>query len=57
MALGTRRMIKKKVFVRKLHSIETLGCTTVLCLDKTGTITKNEMFVEKLLIFSKDMDI
>jgi P-type Ca2+ transporter type 2C len=48
-ALGARRLAKEGVLTRRIHAIETLGATTVLCSDKTGTLTENHMTVTRLV--------
>jgi Ca2+-transporting ATPase len=57
LALGVQRMARQRAVVKKLSSVETLGSASVVCSDKTGTLTKNEMTIQKVITASGDVDV
>jgi Ca2+-transporting ATPase len=57
LAIGVQRMIRRNVLIRKLPAVETLGCATTICSDKTGTITQNQMVVTQIAIRGKNLTV
>jgi magnesium-transporting ATPase (P-type) len=57
LAMGTQRMAKRHALIKKLSSVETLGCTTVICTDKTGTLTTNQMTVREIWVANRSIEV
>lgn len=57
LALAVRRILLRNALIKRLHAVETLGCATVICSDKTGTLTQNKMRVQQVAVFGGEYDI
>lgn len=57
LAIGVQRMVKRNALIRRLPAVETLGSVSVICSDKTGTLTKDEMTVRKILVAGQTLNV
>jgi Ca2+-transporting ATPase len=57
LALGVQRLAKRRALMRRLTAVETLGCTTVICTDKTGTLTRDQMTVRRLFVAGQLLEV
>jgi Ca2+-transporting ATPase len=57
LAIGVQRMVRRHALIRRLPAVEALGCTSVICSDKTGTLTRDEMTVRKILVAGRVIEV
>ena len=57
LAIGVNRMVKRHALIRKLPAVETLGCTTIICSDKTGTMTQDQMTLKKIYVSGRLINV
>jgi Ca2+-transporting ATPase len=57
LALGVHRMVRRHVLIRRLQTVETLGCTSIICADKTGTLTMDEMTVREIWVDGQSIEV